>query len=103
MDNALEQAYPRPLSGHTVAVAPPAHIPARAPIIGRHVRLDPLEPAKHVALLYAASHGSAEALRIWDFLPYGPFPDEAAFTAWLTKRDIRARVARLPTERDRHR
>lgn len=83
MDNALEQAYPRPLSGHTVITAPPALIPARAPIIGHHVRLDPLEPAKHVAQLYAASHGSAEALRIWDFLPYGPFPDEAAFTDYL--------------------
>ena len=83
MNDALEQAYPRPLSGGPVAVAPPALIPSRAPIIGRHVRLDPLDPAQHAAQLYAASHGSAEALHIFDFLPYGPFTDEAAFTGWL--------------------
>ena len=83
MDDALEQAYPRPLSGHAVAVPPRALIPARAPITGRHLRLDPLDPAEHAAQLYAASHGSLEALRIFDFLPYGPFPDEAAFATWL--------------------
>jgi len=83
MDTPLEPPFPRPLSGHAISVAPPVLIPARAPIIGRHLRLDPLDPAQHAAQLYAASHGSAEALRIFDFLPYGPFPDEAGFAAWL--------------------
>jgi hypothetical protein len=66
MDNALEQAYPRPLSGHTVAVAPPALIPARAPTSAAtsgSIRWN--QPS--------TSHNST----------YGPFPDEAAFTAWL--------------------
>jgi hypothetical protein len=42
----------------------------RAPII-RRVRLDPLEPTKHVAQSCAASHASAEALRIWDAIAAG--------------------------------
>jgi len=37
----------------------------------------------HAAELYRAGHGSDEALRIWEYLPFGPWPDEAAFLAWL--------------------
>jgi RimJ/RimL family protein N-acetyltransferase len=52
------------------------------------VRLEPLDPAIHAAELYAASHPSAETRteqvrNLWTYMPYGPFPDLAAFTAWL--------------------
>jgi len=58
---------------------------ARAPgdevLAGAHVRIEPLDPARHGAGLWAAA--SAGDPRLWDYLPYGPFHDEAAFAAWL--------------------
>ena len=83
MDDALEEIFPRPLSGRPVANPPNGLIPPRRPLIGQHIRLEPLDPNAHAAELYLAGHGSTEALRIWDFLPWGPWPDEAAFLAWL--------------------
>jgi len=83
MPEPLEQPFPRPLSGHSVARPPNGLMPARSPLLGRHVRWEPLDPNRHAAELYRAGHGSDAALRIWDFLPYGPYPDEAAFHAWL--------------------
>ena len=46
---------------------------------GRYVRLDPLAPA-HAAALDAAKRVDDG---IWDYLPYGPFADEAAYAAWV--------------------
>ena len=83
MSDTLEQPFPRPISGRPVANPPNGLVPPRSPLIGRHIRLEPLNPNAHAAELYRASHGSDAALRIWDFLPYGPFPDEASFLAWL--------------------
>jgi len=64
-------------------VAPPA--PSRRSIEGRHCRLTPLL-VDHAPALHAANT-SAEN---WDFLPYGPFENEAAYAAWV------AEMARLP-------
>ena len=83
MDDQLEQPFPRPLSGRLVANPPNGLIPARTPLLGRHIDLEPLNPAIHASELYKAGHGSDEKLRIWDFLPWGPWLDEAAFTASL--------------------
>jgi RimJ/RimL family protein N-acetyltransferase len=83
MCDELEQPYPRPLSGRSVQNPPNGLVPARSPLLGRHVSWEPLNPAIHAAELYKAGHGSGEALRIWDYLPAGPWPDEAAFLAWL--------------------
>ncbi len=83
MDDKLEQPFPRPLSGRLIANPPNGLIPARTPLLGRHIDLEPLDPAVHAAELYKAGHGSGEALRIWDYLPWGPWLDEAAFTASL--------------------
>ncbi len=77
--DSLEPAYPRPLSGRPVGRPPRGLVPARAPLEGRQVRLEPLDPEAHCAELYAVSHGSEEALRIWDYLPEGPWPSEAAY------------------------
>ena len=83
MDEKLEQPFPRPRSGRLIANPPNGLIPARTPLLGRHIELEPLDPAIHAAELYKAGHGSGEALRIWDYLPWGPWLDEAAFTASL--------------------
>jgi RimJ/RimL family protein N-acetyltransferase len=76
---ALEQPYPRPLSGAAVAEIPPALIPARAALTGKYVELVPQDARKHAKDLYATSHNSEAGLRIWDYLTYGPWPDELAF------------------------
>jgi RimJ/RimL family protein N-acetyltransferase len=64
---------------------PPA--PARARpghdvLTGDRVRLEPLEPARHAADLFAAARGDP---RLWDFLPYGPFPDAHALGEHLER------------------
>jgi RimJ/RimL family protein N-acetyltransferase len=47
---------------------------------GHHVRLERLDPDLHAIDLYQAN--SADGA-IWDYLPYGPFPDQAAYTDWV--------------------
>jgi RimJ/RimL family protein N-acetyltransferase len=70
----------------------PAKRPARTPLEGRFVTLVPVDPATHAHGLFASSHdGSAEAERMWTYLPYGPWPDEAAMRTW---------VDRLPASED---
>ncbi len=56
--------------------APPP--PPREPVDGRWARLEPLDPA---AALHAANSASDA---MWTWLPYGPFPDEAAYRDWAT-------------------
>jgi RimJ/RimL family protein N-acetyltransferase len=46
---------------------------------GRYARVEPLMPA-HAAALHAANRADDG---IWNYLPYGPFADEAAYRAWL--------------------
>jgi RimJ/RimL family protein N-acetyltransferase len=61
----------------------PAHRPERAPLEGEIVRLEPVDPARHARDLFAASEGAAA---LWDYLAYGPFPDQHTFTEWLAER-----------------
>lgn len=58
--------------------APPPR-PPRVAIEGRYVRLEPLEPA-HAVDLHAAFAGHD---RLWDYMPYGPFPSAADYAAWI--------------------
>ena len=81
MSDPIETPFPRPVLGRPVADPPNGMVPARSPLVGRHIGLEPLDPGRHTAELYRASHGSDEAMRIWDFLPWGPWPDEASFLA----------------------
>ncbi len=83
MTEALESAYPRPLSGKSVERLPSGLVPARASLEGHSLRLEPLDPARHGNELFEASHGTAEALRIWDYLPVGPWSERAGFDGWL--------------------
>ncbi len=46
---------------------------------GQHVRLERLDPARHAADLHRANKADDA---IWDYLPYGPFADEAGYRGW---------------------
>ncbi|MGQ7860301.1 GNAT family N-acetyltransferase [Pseudomonas sp. 32A] len=58
-----------------------------APIVtvieGRFIRLEKLDPARHGDDLFNALQGPGADPTLWDYLPYGPFPERAAFDAWL--------------------
>jgi RimJ/RimL family protein N-acetyltransferase len=58
--------------------APP--MPGGVTLEGRFVRLDPLDPPRHAAALFAAFAGHDW---IWDYLGHGPFADIAALQAVL--------------------
>lgn len=58
--------------------------PARAPMVGRFCRLEPLEAARHAAGLFDAYAEDASGVG-WTYLPYGPFGERGAFDAWLEK------------------
>lgn len=78
-----EEAYRRPVAGNKVMQLPKGLVPARSEIDGKTVRIEPLNPILHGAELYQASHDSDEARRIWDYLPWGPWLEEAGFEYWL--------------------
>ena len=62
----------------------PPPTPSREPLVGRYCRLDPLEPSRHAASLYAANRLDAEG-RNWTYLPYGPFESLEAYTGWMER------------------
>src|SRR6516165_10610272 len=84
-----EHPYPRPLSGAKVEHLPSALVPARTALIGRYVTLEPLDAARHAGDLFEASHGSEASLRIWDYLPWGPWKSEAEYTNVLRQQTAR--------------
>lgn len=62
----------------------PARVPQARPLQGHHVRLEPLDPARHGDDLWQTLQAGEQAdSTLWDFLPYGPFADQAAFQTWL--------------------
>ncbi|MEM7225327.1 MAG: GNAT family protein [Pseudomonadota bacterium] len=76
-----------PILGAVVERLPSGERPARAPIVGRRITLEPVDPATHGAELYALSHGDADPeAEIWTYMPYGPFPEQASFEDWLKDR-----------------
>jgi RimJ/RimL family protein N-acetyltransferase len=79
----LEQPYPRPLSGAAVETLPSALIPSRQTIRGQTVELVPQDASKHAVDLFNAGHSSDQALKIWDYLAYGPWPDVEAYKATM--------------------
>jgi RimJ/RimL family protein N-acetyltransferase len=76
-----ESVVVRPLSDEPVV--PAGLLPVRQPLAGTAARLEPIDPARHAAELYAASHGVAGGEALWRFMAYGPWADVAAFQAWL--------------------
>jgi len=61
----------------------PARTPARAPLEGETVKLEPVDPARHAGELFTASEGAPS---LWDHLAYGPFEDQEVFASWLEER-----------------
>lgn len=54
-------------------------LPGMPVVVARWGRLERLEPARHAAPLFRALAG---ADRLWDYMPYGPFTDSAAYRDW---------------------
>lgn len=61
--------------------ASPRPLPARVPLRGRHVVLEPLH-RRHAAELWEASQAGAGDAS-WDYMGYGPFTSEAALAAFV--------------------
>jgi len=75
--NHLGQPIGFSLPGWTPPPRPP-----REPIEGRLCRLEPLDPDRHAAALFAEDAADAEG-RSWTYLAYGPFSDLASYRAWM--------------------
>jgi RimJ/RimL family protein N-acetyltransferase len=67
----------------------PAQYPQGVALVGRRVRLEPLDPGAHGDSLYASTNlQGPENDRLWLYLFAGPFADRATFDRYL--RDIAA-------------
>jgi RimJ/RimL family protein N-acetyltransferase len=63
----------------------PASAPAREVLTGHYCRLEPLEPQRHAADLFAANALDEQGLN-WTYLPYGPFASLTAYRDWLEEK-----------------
>jgi RimJ/RimL family protein N-acetyltransferase len=75
--NDLGQPIGFPLPGWAPPPAPP-----REPMEGRFCRLEPLDPDRHAADLFAADAADADG-RSWTYLAYGPFRTLPDYRAWM--------------------
>lgn len=75
-----------PSDRHVAPVA--ARLPARVPLEGREVRLEPLNVDAHADDLFEASHGTETARRIWDYLTMGPYPSSEDYRAEIRAQAI---------------
>jgi uncharacterized protein (TIGR03083 family) len=60
-----------------------ARAPMRRPIEGTFVRLEPVDPERHVGALFDATHGTQDGDAVWTYLGYGPFADREAMDRWF--------------------
>lgn len=77
--NALGQPVGPPLPDWQPASRPP-----RTAMGGRFCRVEPLDPARHAADLFAAFAADRDG-RSFTYLGAGPFPDRAALDAWMSR------------------
>lgn len=70
------------LLGDPVRNWTPPRPPGPQIIEGDRARLERLDPSTHAAGLHQAN---AENDTIWDYLPYGPFPDLGSYHNWVAK------------------
>ncbi|HEX7730962.1 MAG TPA: GNAT family protein [Terracidiphilus sp.] len=61
----------------------PVPAPARIPLAGRTVILEPLDAALHAASIFSAAQGHDN---LWDYLGDGPYAQLDVFTAALTRK-----------------
>jgi RimJ/RimL family protein N-acetyltransferase len=83
-----EDIFRRPISGEPVVSLPSGQPPERRVLEGELIRIEPLDPDLHADELFSASHADETARRIWDFLPWGPWQELAAFTGWLRQQAV---------------
>src|SRR5258708_36140873 len=57
--------------------------PPRTPLQGRFCRLEPLDPDRHAAALFAANAADVDG-RSWTYLAYGPFASLASYYDWMS-------------------
>jgi RimJ/RimL family protein N-acetyltransferase len=62
-----------------------AGVPGRDPLVGRFVRVTPVEPSAHAPALFAATHGDPAVEAVWTYMPYGPFPSVEGMRDWLSE------------------
>jgi RimJ/RimL family protein N-acetyltransferase len=74
--NALGQPIGFPLPDWSPRPHPP-----RTPIEGRFCRVEPLDPERHAAQLFAANGEDKEG-RNWTYLPRGPYASFAEYRSW---------------------
>jgi RimJ/RimL family protein N-acetyltransferase len=63
--------------------ARPARRPGAVTLTGRYGTVARLDPSRHRATLWDAVRGHD---KIWTYMAYGPFADDAAFSDWLASR-----------------
>lgn len=68
---------------HPVLNWQPVAAPAHETLTGRYLDLEPLDPARHGDDLWDALQGPDSDPLLWDYLPYGPFTERAAFDHWI--------------------
>ncbi|RXZ44416.1 GNAT family N-acetyltransferase [Crenobacter cavernae] len=76
--NTLGQPVGEPMPDWT-----PPPPPSRSALAGRHVRLEPIEIARHAESLFAANTLDRDNA-MWTYMPYGPFAHYADYRDWLT-------------------
>lgn len=75
-----DDSQSRPRGARLPGWTPPP-VPPRQVMAGRYVQLEPIHP-DHAGDLFAAALGHDW---IWDYLPEGPYPTEAALAEWLAR------------------
>ena len=69
--------------GTKITQMPSGRPPSRSVFNGNYVRLEPLDPRKHAEPLFELGHADEEAVKIWRYLPYGPFDTLESMRFWL--------------------
>ena len=73
----------RTLSGAALKKPLTSRAPGPETLTGQRISLRSIRPEEDAPVLYGLAHGSAQVEKIWDYMPYGPFADVAAFRVWL--------------------
>lgn len=69
--------------GEAIAALESVEVPARSTYRGHFLSLSPVDPQGDVDQLFANSHGDSEVEKLWTYMPYGPFSEQAEMTDWL--------------------
>lgn len=72
---------PQPIGAPLPDWTPPRR-PGREALSGGLCRLEPLDPAAHADALFDVYSNEGD-VRLWTYLPYGPFANCAEFHAWM--------------------